>query len=110
MKNKNFLLPAASLFFMASLAFVVLNALDVKFGSCAGGCPPCLCSCNTINAGSISPCPVATFCGDNITQNPNEVGTKGLTNIGDEECDGTDDAVCGGLGCNINCVCNYKKS
>jgi len=47
-----------------------------------------------------------SYCGDNNTDVPfNDAGTGGLTGLGDEECDGTDNAACGGQPCNLNCTC-----
>ena len=51
-------------------------------------------------------CKLLATCGDGIFQNPNETGIGGPSGTGDEECDGMDDATCGGLGCLDNCICN----
>lgn len=47
--------------------------------------------------------PQKTFCGDGIKQNPNELGTGGPLNDGNEECDGSD-GVTSGFTCANNCV------
>lgn len=47
-----------------------------------------------------------TFCGDDAIQTPNSAGTGGPANDGNEQCDKTDDAVCGIYGCSTSCVCN----
>ena len=43
-----------------------------------------------------------TFCGDGIKQTPNEMGTKGPQNDGNEACDGSD-GVTQGFTCTNNC-------
>jgi cysteine-rich repeat protein len=56
--------------------------------------------CNTTCDG-IEP-PIGTFCGDGETQTPNDQGTGGLLNDGNEECDdGNNDD---GDGCSASCV------
>jgi hypothetical protein len=38
--------------------------------------------------GTCSPTCTVTYCGDDLTQNPNGAGTAGVTGTGDEVCDG----------------------
>ncbi|MDF1497960.1 MAG: hypothetical protein P1P85_01200 [Patescibacteria group bacterium] len=51
-------------------------------------------------------CAPPSFCGDDVIQAPNDAGTGGPANDGNEQCDGIDNNACLGYGCDTDCTCN----
>jgi len=70
---------------------------------CAGACSPA-CACAFIPPPPPPPPPTSTFCSDGAIQTPNDAGTGGPANDGNEECD-TDGSSCGSLVCEADCTC-----